>query len=105
MDQLIQTLPSEIQIKIYKEYLEPVLLYDQYIFILYSEPSTFLQTKELKKFLPTILAKNNTLHYILLKCDVFRLTYENHKINKKKTFRLMNNGESFCSEILICLFH
>ena len=105
LEKHISALPEEIKRKIYKEYFEPTILYDKYIFILYSEPSTCLQTAELKNFLPTILAKKDTLHYILFQCDVFRETYNNHKINKKKTFRLMSNGESFSAEILICLFH
>ena len=105
LERRIVSLPQEIKNKIYKDYLEPVILYDKYIFILYSEPSMVLNNISLREYLPTILSKPISLRYILSKCEIIRRVYQSHKINKKKAFKLMNNGESFSTEILFFYFH
>ena len=101
----IEKLPEELKKYIYKEYIEIQLFYDKFKEALDSEESQMLNIVKIHPFIPLILAKPKYINYLLLKLYCFRTIYNDHKIKKKKTFLLMNNGESFAQCILMYLYH
>lgn len=101
----ISLLPQEIKNKMYKEYFEPELFYDKYTFILYSEPSMELDQSMLRELLPHIFSKKRVIKMLCKRCEIFRDVYNSHKLNKKKGFVKLKNGNSFALEILFYLYH
>jgi len=102
---IIDRLPEDLVIKIYKDYLEPEVYYKLYIDIIQHPFSLGLDGKLLLPFIPILLAKPIVCKYISTKCVAFCISFQQHKVNKKKIFRLMHNGQSFASTILFNLYH
>jgi len=102
---IIDKLPTEIVIKIYKEYLEPEIFYIRYKDIIEHPASISLNGEYLLAFTPIILAKPFICKYISTKCRQFKESYIKHKINNKKMFKLMTKGQSFAATILFSLYH
>jgi hypothetical protein len=102
---IIDRLPEDLVIKIYKDYLEPEVYYKLYIDIIENPFSLGLDGKLLLPFIPILLAKPIVCKYISTKCVAFCRSFQQHKVNKKKVFRLMHNGQSFASTILFNLYH
>ena len=105
IDNIVNKLPAEIVIKIYKEYLEPEIFYIRYKNIIEYPTSMSLNGEYLIAFIPIILAKPIICKYISTKCRQFKESYIEHKINNKKTFKLMTKGQSFAATILFSLYH
>lgn len=105
IDNIVNKLPAEIIIKIYKEYLEPEIFYIRYKNIIEHPTSMSLNGEYLLEFTPIILAKPFICKYISTKCRQFKESYIEHKINNKKTFKLMTKGQSFAATILFSLYH
>lgn len=101
----ISLLPHELKLKIYKEYLEPHVYYSLYMRALNNKQSKFLNPVFIKPLIPVILAKKHVSNYLYNKCDAFRNSYQYHKIQKYKSFRYMNKGDSFTANILFYLYH
>ena len=101
----IKKLPQELKKYIYEEYIETQLFYDKFKEALESEESQYLNIVNIHPFIPLILAKPKYIEYLLLKLSCFMIIYNDHKIEKKKSFRLMNNGQSFAQCILMYLYH
>jgi hypothetical protein len=101
----IKKLPEELKKYIYEEYIETQLFYDKFKEALDSKESQRLNIVNIHPFIPLILAKPKYIEYLLLKLYCFMIIYNDHKIQKKKTFRLMNNGQSFAQCILMYLYH
>ena len=101
----IKKLPEELKKYIYEEYIETQLFYDKFKEALDSKESHHLNIVNVHPFIPLILAKPKYIEYLLLKLSCFGIIYNDHKIQKKKTFRLMNNGQSFAQCILMYLYH
>jgi hypothetical protein len=102
---IIDKLPKEIIEKIYKDYLESEIWYDKYICIIKDEISISLNNTLLLPIIPIILSKPIVSKFIEKKCYGFNNSYKSHKIEKRKVFKLMNNGHSFTSTILFYLYH
>ena len=101
----IKKLPEELKKYIYEEYIETQLFYDKFKEALDSEESHHLNIVNVHPFIPLILAKPKYIEYLLLKLSCFMIIYNDHKIKKEKTFRLMNKGQSFAQCILMYLYH
>ena len=101
----INKLPEELKKYIYQEYIEIQLFYDNFKEALDSQESQMLNIVKIHPFIPLILAKPKYIKYFLLKLYCFNTIYNDHKIQKKKTFILMNNGKSFAQCILMYLYH
>ena len=102
---IIDRLPQDLVIKIYKEYLEPEVYYTLYKNIIESRESIALNGTELVEFLPRLLAKPVACKYISEKCFAFNNSFQGHKIKNKKSFKLMRKGQSFAATILFNLYH
>lgn len=105
LKEYVNELPEDIQRYIYKEYLEPVVYLRQLNLLLESDESMRLDIVHVRPFLPTLLAKKNVIPYLYKNNIGFRYAYHNHKIDKRKSFTLMNKGNSFALEILMYLYH
>jgi hypothetical protein len=105
MKTIINKLPAEIVLKIYREYFEPEIFYIRYKDIIEHPTSMSLNGEYLIAFIPIILAKPFICKYISTKCRQFKESYIEHKINNKKTFKLMTKGQSFAATILFSLYH
>jgi len=101
----IKKLPEELKKYIYEEYIETEIFYDKFKEALDSIESQRLNIVKISPFIPIILAKPKYIKYLLLKLYCFKTIYNDHKIKKEKSFRLMNNGESFAQCILMYLYH
>jgi hypothetical protein len=101
----IKKLPEELKKYIYQEYIEIQLFYDKFKEALDSEESRSLNIVNIYPFIPRILAKPKYIKHLLIKLYCFETIYNDHKIKRKKTFRLMNNGQSFAQCILMYLYH
>jgi hypothetical protein len=101
----INKLPEELKKYIYQEYIEIQLFYDNFKEALDSQESQMLNIVKIHPFIPLILAKPKYIKYFLLKLYCFKTIYNEHKIRRHKSFRLMNNGESFAQCILMYLYH
>jgi len=102
---ILDNLPRDIVVKIYKEYLEPEVYYEIYKRILQSPESCSLNGCEMRPFIPIILSKPIACKYITTKCHYFRGSYEEHKIKENKSFLLLKKGDSFALNILMHLYH
>lgn len=101
----IKKLPEELKKYIYEEYIEIQLFYDKFKEALESYESRTLNIVNIHPFIPLILAKPKYIKHLLIKLYYFETIYNDHKIKKQKTFRLMNNGQSFAQCILMYLYH
>ena len=101
----VEKLPEELKKYIYKEYIETQLFYDKFKEALDTQESQMLNIVNIHPFIPIILAKPKYIKYLFLKLYWFNIIYNDHQIKRKKTFRLMNNGESFAQCILMYLYH
>ena len=101
----IKKLPEELKKYIYEQYIETKLFYDKFREALDSNESQQLNIVKIHPFIPLILAKPKYIQYLLVKLYCFNIIYTDHKIRMKKTFLLMNNGESFAQCILMYVYH
>ena len=102
---IINKLPQDLVIKIYKEYLEADVYYTIYINIIEDPISQRLNGELLIPFLPIILSKKEPCVYIMKKCQAFTSSFIIHKIQNHKEFKLMKKGQSFAATILFSLYH
>lgn len=103
--ELINSLPNELKIKIYKEYLEPIVYYSLYNEALLSKTSKLLNIANILPYIPIINSKPLVLRHVYNKCQIFRKVYNTHKIENKKNFIKMSKGESFALSILFYAYH
>jgi hypothetical protein len=102
---LINALPEELKMKIYKEYLEPEIYYSMYQDAIHRIESKKLNIKILRPILPILLSKPHVSDYLCKQCKTFRVTYSIHKTEKTKIFNQLNKGDSFVLSILFYLYH
>lgn len=102
---LINSLPNELKIKIYKEYLEPIVYYSLYNEALLSKTSKLLNIANILPYIPIINSKPLVLRHVNNNCQIFRKVYNRHKIENKKNFIKMSKGESFALSILFYAYH
>jgi hypothetical protein len=103
--QFFSNLPSSILEKIYREYLEPEFLWDEYKRIINLRESQKLSIRHIRPHVPEFLAKPIACEYFSKKCFGWRNSYAAHKVKGKKYFEKMNNGDSFSLSILMYLYH
>jgi hypothetical protein len=102
---IIDKLPEDLVIKIYKEHFEPDILFIMYKNIIESPESVRLNDAKLSKFLPIIFAKPIACKYIGERCYAFNNSFHDHKIKNTKNFVNMKKGQSFALTILFYLYH
>ena len=103
--EFFSNLPSSILEKIYREYLEPEFLWDEYKRIINLRESQKLSIRHIRPHVPEFLAKPIACEYFSKKCFGWRNSYAAHKVKGKKYFEKMNNGDSFSLSILMYLYH
>jgi hypothetical protein len=103
--QKINNLPELLVFNIYKDYLEAEIYYIIYKNIIESENGKCLNGQELIPLIPIILSKPHVSKYISENCRAFYESFKNHKIEKKKQFKKLNNVESFVATILFSIYH
>jgi len=93
---IIEKLPDEIQKKIYYDYLEIDILYQEIINITdYSRLNNEYDLDKVIKILHYILSKEKLVNYLCNNDEDFRIAYTYHIINKKHKFKLLTPLESF----------
>jgi hypothetical protein len=102
---LINALPNELKMKIYKEYLEPEIYYFMYQDAIKSIESTKLNMVNLRPIIPILLSKPLVRQFICKKCNTFRSVFNKHKIEKDKLFTKLIKGDSFALSILFSIYH
>ena len=102
---MIDKLPQELVIKIYKDYLEADVYYIIYKNIIEDPISQSLKGELLIPFIPIVLSKPIVCKYITEKCRGFNSSFKQHKIDNRKVFTLMLKGNSFAYTILFSLYH
>jgi hypothetical protein len=103
--ELINAIPDDIKMKIYKEYLEPEIYYNLYENAIKTISSKTLNIIVLRPHIPILLSKPLVTKYICKKCNTFRTVYSTHKIENKKNFKKNNKGDSFALSILFNFYH
>jgi len=81
--QIIDKLPQEIKNKIYKEYFEAKLLYDELKKMINADTSQVLYNVNIARVLPKVLSNDLVVRYLLEREKEFKLVYTNEIINKK----------------------
>jgi hypothetical protein len=102
---IIDKLPEDVVIQIYKDYLEPEVYYGIYKKIINDSISKELNDKLLTPLIPIILSKPIVCKYLSMQCDIFRYYFIEHKIFNKKKFTLLKKGKSFALCILFRMYH
>lgn len=105
MNNIINKLPEDIRFTIYKEHFEPEYINEFIVKALDTLDSCSLNTKDIRPLIPIILSKKYLVSYLLSNNLTFKKIYNSHKINGKKYFELMNNGDSFALSWLMYLYH
>ena len=90
---------------IYKEFFEIEIYYKKIKQVLDTNLSRDLDIKFIRPYIPLILAKQKLVEYLFQNMKEFRLTYTSHKIEQKKGFNYMKNGDSFALSILMYMYH
>ena len=103
--ELINLLPNELKMKIYKEYLEPEIYYSIYQDAIKNIESKKLKICVLRPIIPMLLSKPIAVQYICKKCYYFRTVYDKHKTKNEKYFENLRNGDSFALSILMHIYH
>ena len=85
--------------------MEPEYYYGLYKEIITRRESMNLNPQFLIPYISTLLSKPFVVEYLCKKCDGFRNTYKEHKVNKHKLFVKMSQGSSFATSILFYLYH
>jgi hypothetical protein len=102
---IIDKLPEELVLKIYKKYLEADVYYTIYTNIIKDPISKGLSGELLIPFISIVFSKPIVCKYIREMCPRFCSSFEQHKIKNKKQYHLMLNGQSFAATILLSLYH
>lgn len=100
IEYLINQLPYDLRLKIYKEYLEHDVYYSLFIKALNTKESKNLDPIFIRPLLPIILSKKHIIDYINMNCESFWLSYNHHKNKNRKIFKHLNNGDSFANSIV-----
>ena len=103
--QRFKHLPSCILEKIYKEYLEPDILCEEYNHIICLTHSQQLCITMLRRHVVKFLSNPLVCNYLSKKCSGWNYSYKIHKTENGKSFVRLNKGDSFCLSILMCLYH
>ena len=101
----IEKLPDCLKMHIYKEFFEIEIYYKKIKQVLDTNLSRDLDIKFIRPYIPLILAKQKLVEYLFQNMKEFRLTYTSHKIEQKKGFNYMKNGDSFALSILMYMYH
>jgi hypothetical protein len=102
---IIDKLPQELVIRIYKDYLEGDVYYTIYKNIIKDPISQRLNGELLIPFIPIVLSKPIVCKYIREMSPQFCSSFKHHKIDNIKVFTLMLKGQSFAATILFSLYH
>jgi hypothetical protein len=93
---IIEKLPDDIQKKIYYDYLEIDILYQEIMNIIYSSSlNEEYNLFKVIKMLDYILSKEKLVNYLCNNDEDFKIAYKYHIINKKHKFKLLTPLESF----------
>ncbi len=103
----IKKIPEDIKKKIFNEYFKHDLEYEKLDNILKNINSMKLNNKELIDYFEEkkILEDSSFIKYLQIKNTIFKNIYNDHYINNKKSFILMNKIESMCQCWLMYLYH
>ena len=107
----LKRLPEEVVLYIYKEFFEPDVYYQLYHRLVSKRDSIRLEIEYIRPFLPHILAKPHVVKYFSNKLITgnsyayFESMYKRHKIEKRKYFSQMTQGDSLALSLLMCLYH
>jgi hypothetical protein len=100
----IKCLPPDIKQYIYEDFVDPLLMYEKFVRALNDPISQQLDQELIRPMIPAILAKPQYTT-ACRRIREFNIVYEEHKIKNKKSFRLMNKGDSFATAILFYMYH
>lgn len=101
----IEKLPQDIKLYIYKNYIEPNLLLEEYKNAIKNIKSVRLDIIVIRSILPVLYKNEIVINYLRNECKIFNIVHREHKIENKKNFKLLNNGDSFCLSLLYYLYH
>jgi hypothetical protein len=109
---LIDTLPSEIILYIYKEFFEPEYYYLLFSQLLMTKNSRNLVIEDIRPYIPIILSKPKVVHYFCnhFICDgyykFFDYVYHYYKIRKlKNNFNKLKKGDGFALTLLMHIYY
>ena len=97
----ISLLPDELKRYIYDDFVKTLQLLNEFKTCLESQITIYLDDRLIRPYIPIILANPNFIKICRNNIKEFDTAYIDHKINKKKQFRRMNNGDSFSKSILL----
>ena len=80
--QIIERLPQDIKTKIYKEYFEAKIIYDELKRLIRSDTSRVLYNVNIAQVLPKVLSNDLVVRYLLEREKEFKAVYTNEIINK-----------------------
>lgn len=98
-------LPAYVLEKIYREYLEPEILWETYKEIINHYSSKKLCIQYIRPRIVNFLVKPNVCEYFSKKCNGWKYSYDLHKKKENKSFCKCSKGDSFCLTILMFLYH
>lgn len=103
----IKSLPTDVQKRIYSEYVKQYLILTELNDILNSEPSKSLDPKPLYYFLKkSIIDNKQIIKYLNENNKIFKLIYDEHIIRCIKTFKKIDDEvESLALSWLMHLYH
>jgi len=103
----IKKIPQDIKTKIFNEYFKYDLEYEKLDNILKNIDSRKLNNKELIDYFEEkkILEDSSFIKYLQIKNTIFKKIYNDHYINHKNTFILMDKLNSMCQCWLMYLYH
>lgn len=79
---IIERLPQDIKTKIYKEYFEAKIIYDELKKMIKSNVSQVLYNVNIALILPKVLSNDLVVRYLLEREKEFKAVYTNEIINK-----------------------
>ena len=107
----IKKLPDDIKRYIYYEFFDTLYHFEKFNLLLNNRLSMKLDISLIRPYIPIILSKQKLIKYFSENIigdsnhKVFKTVYTQYKINNKKNFSNMINGDSFSLSMLMYLYH
>jgi hypothetical protein len=102
---LINSLPEDIKIKIYEEYVRIPYLKDKFYIEIKSRNSQILNGKDLYYRYMKMRKIPNLISYTIKNDQLINNLYIKHYISNNKIFRNLDINQSFILSILFSLYH
>jgi hypothetical protein len=105
IETLIEELPQDLKYYIFYEFIRPKMYCTLFQDAIQWRESKLLNIRHIRKYIPYLLFDHYIVSFLSKNQIHFKTVYDNHKINKNKSYVQQTNGDSLALDLLMHIYH